>query len=270
MILSKKIGFIGAGKMADALIGGIIRKGISSVENIFASDKSKERLDYLQKKIGINVFDSNIETVKNSDIIFLSIKPQDFSTVLPEIKDYITPGKLVISIAAGVKTDYIEKMLKNPRVIRVMPNTPCQVGEMAGGFSAGKFVEEGDLQTADTILNSAGKVFLMKEELLDAVTGLSGSGPAFVSYIIQAFIDAGKKLGISENISTELTLQTFIGTAKLLQEHNISSEDLIKMVKSPGGTTASGLDVMENSELKNTIIRTIERAAARSKELGKN
>ena len=268
MIISEKIGFIGAGKMGEALINAIIKRGKSLPRNISASDKNKERLEYLKRETGINIFDNNIDTVKNSEIIFLSIKPQDFKVVLPEIKDYITHEKLIISIAAGIKTEYIENIIENSKVIRVMPNTPCQVGEMAGGYCAGRYVSEKEIKTAHQLLSSAGKIFFMKEEQLDAVTGLSGSGPAFVSYMIGAFIDAGKELGIEEDISKELTLQTFSGTAKLLEECNLSPEELIKMVKSPGGTTEAGMEII--TEIKDIIIRTIKKAAERSRELGKD
>jgi len=268
MFISEKIGFIGAGKMGEALINAIIKKGISTPQNISVSDKMKDRLEYIKRETDTNIFYNNIDVVKNSEIIFLSVKPQDFKIVLPEIKDYITSDKLIISIAAGIKTEYIENIIEKCKVIRVMPNTPCQVGEMAGGFCAGKYAGKKEIQTAYDLLSSAGKVFFMKEEQLDAVTGLSGSGPAFVSYIIGAFIDAGKELGIEDNISKELTLQTFSGTAKLLQEYNLSPEELIKMVKSPGGTTEAGMEII--TELKNIIIKTIKKAAERSKELGKD
>ncbi len=269
MIISERIGFIGAGKMAEALIRSILKKGLSSAEKISASDKVIERLDYLKKETDIKVFHNNIDTVKNSDILFLSVKPQDFNALLPEVKDYVDSDKLIISIAAGIKISFINNIIPNAKVIRVMPNILCLIGEMAGAYCIGDNVTEKDISIAHSLLSSAGKVFLVKEEQLDAVTGLSGSGPAFVSYLIMSFIQAGKELGIEEDICRELTLQTFLGSAKLLQENNLSEESLIKMVKSPGGTTEAGMNILENSELKNIIIKTITRATERSKELGK-
>lgn len=269
MTSSEKIGFIGAGKMAEALICAFIDKNAASPESIYASDISSDRLNYLKNKTGINTCSGNIEVVNNTDIVFLAVKPQNFKELLPEIKDSVTAEKLVISIAAGISTPRMEAGLNNPRVIRVMPNTPCLVSEMAGAYCAGKYASEEDIKTADRLLNSAGSVVLLKEELLDAVTGLSGSGPAFAAYIINAFIEAGKKVGLDETAAKELSLQTFLGTAKLLKEKEISPEELITMVKSPGGTTAAGLNLLENSELKNIIIDTIKKAEERSKELGK-
>ena len=269
MSLSGKTGFIGAGKMAEALICALIGKNIIHAESICASDISAERLNHLKNETGLTAYSDNTDTVKNADIIFLSVKPQNFKDLLPEIKEYVTGEKLIISIAAGISTSFIENELNNARVIRVMPNTPCLVCEMAGAYCAGKYATKEDIYTAQRLLSSAGTVFFLEEHLIDAVTGLSGSGPAFVAYMIRAFIDAGQKLGLDKNIAGDLAVQTFLGTAKLLKEKELSPEELITMVKSPGGTTAAGLNILENSELENIIIKTIKKAEERSKELGK-
>jgi len=250
--------------MAFALIKAIDKAKLAKA--ITASDVNKERLDFVKKELKINVTKDNQEVIKNSDIIFIAVKPQVIDSVLEELKD---TSKLIISIAAGVKLKKLESKLKKARVVRVMPNTPCLVGEMAAGFAMGKGCKDNDIKIVEELLNSAGKAFYLKEELLDAVTGLSGSGPAFVARLIEAFIEAGKKQGLNEDIAAELTLQTFKGTAKLLQESGMSADELVKIVSSPGGTTVAGRDILEKSDYKNIIIKTIKKATERSKELGK-
>lgn len=262
-----KIGFIGAGKMAEALIKAVINSKITN-ENIYASDKSKERLDYIEKETKINVFDDNKKVINNSDIVFLCVKPQNMDEVLDEIKNEVNE-QLIVSIAAGITLKKLESKLKNKRIIRVMPNTPCLIGEMAAGFSLGKNCNDNDAKLIEEILNSAGKAFLLKEELLDAVTGLSGSGPAFIAYLLEAMIEGGIKSGLNKDIATELALQTAKGTAKLLQETGMTTQELIKAVSSPEGTTIAGREILEKSDVKEILIKTIKRASERSKELGK-
>ncbi len=261
-----RIGFIGAGKMAEALIKAVINSKITSNNKVYASDRNKERLQYIKKETKINVSNDNDKTVNNSDIIFLAVKPQNMDEVLDEIKNKVK-NQLIVSIAAGITIKTLEAKLKG-KVARVMPNTPCLVGEMAAGFSLGKNCNDKDAMLIEKILNSAGKAFLVKEEMLDAVTGLSGSGPAFVAYLIEGMIEAGVKSGLSKDIATELALQTAKGTAKLLQETGMTTKELIKAVSSPNGTTVAGRKVLEKSDVKDIIAKTIKKAAERSKELG--
>lgn len=258
-----KIGFIGAGNMGFALIKAIQKAKLA--KTIIASDINQERLDFVKEQTKIDVTTDNREVIKEANIIFIAVKPQVIDSVLEGIKD---TDKLIISIAAGVILERLESKLKKARVIRVMPNTPCLVGEMAAGFAVGKRCKDSDIKIVEELLNSAGKAFYLKEELLDAVTGLSGSGPAFVARLIEAFIEAGQKQGLNKDIATELTLQTFKGTAKLLQESGMTAEELVKIVSSPGGTTVAGREILEKSDYKNIIIKTIDRATKRSKELG--
>ena len=259
-----KIGFIGAGNMAFALAKAVKKNKLG--RSIIASDVRKERLDFIKKELKIAVSTDNKEVVKKSDIIFLAVKPQVIDSVLDEIKD---SDKLIISIAAGVKLKKLEAKLKKAKVVRVMPNTPCLVGEMAAGFAAGKKVKDKEIKIVEEILNSAGKAFYLKEEMLDAVTGLSGSGPAFVARLMEGLIEGGVKSGLSKDISTELALQTCLGTAKLLIESGMTTDELVKMVSSPGGTTVAGREILEKSDVKDVLIKTIKRATERSKELGK-
>lgn len=261
----RTIGFIGAGNMAFALAKAV--KKAKLAKSIIASDVNEERLDFIKKELGINVTKDNRKVVKVSDIIFLAVKPQVISDVLDDIKD---TDKLVISIAAGVRLKALEEKLKKAKVVRVMPNTPCLVGEMAAGFAVGKKVTDKEIKTVEEILNSAGKAFYLKEDMLDAVTGLSGSGPAFVARLIEGFIEGGIKSGLNRDIASELALQTFLGTSKLLIESGMSPDELVRMVSSPGGTTVAGREVLENSDVKDILVRTVKRAAERSKELSKN
>ena len=250
--------------MAFALLKAF--KKANLVKSLIASDVNKERRDFVRKEAKVSVTLDNKEVAAKSDIIFLSVKPQVINDVLFEIRDI---NKLVISIAAGVKLSRLEEKLKKARVVRVMPNTPCLVGEMAAGFAVGKKVKDNDVKIVEELLNSAGKVFYLKENMLDAVTGLSGSGPAFVARLIEAFIEAGVKEGLGKDVASELAAQTFLGTAKLLQESGMTPEELVNIVSSPGGTTVAGREILEKSDVKEVIKRTIERAANRSRELGK-
>lgn len=267
-MISKKIGFIGAGKMAEALIKALIEKKIVRAVNIIASDISSARLAKIKKQTGINTAKNNKEVVKKSDVVFLAVKPQNMNSVLDEIKKIVRKEQMIVSIAAGIKLKTIEKKL-NAKIVRVMPNTPCLVGEMAAGFSVGKKVTNSEKIIVDEILNSAGKAFLLTEKQLDAVTALSGSGPAFFAYFTDAMAKAAIKQGLNKDAAYELAFQTCKGTGKLLQETGLAPEELIKMVASPKGTTEAGLKVLNNSQIKKILQKTINAAVKRSKELGK-
>ncbi len=266
MEMAIKLGFIGTGKMSSALISSIYK---IKPYKITASNRTKEKLIQLKKKFpGIKIAKSNIEAVKNSDIVFICVKPHDIGTVLEEIKND-AENKLIVSIAAGIKTGYIENELKNARVIRAMPNVACIAGEMAAGISAGKNAAKKDLNSIKKILEEAGKSFVVDEGLMDIVTAISGSGPAFFAYLINAFKEAGIKQGLSEKTALGLASQTMLGTAKLLAENNIKPEELINMAASPKGTTMAGLEVLGKSKIKEILEMAIEAAARRSRELAK-
>ena len=209
--------------------------------------------------------ESNAAVVASSDITFLAVKPQSIDTVLPEISE--TDG-LIASIVAGVRISRLETAMPRARIVRVMPNTPALVGEMAAGYSAGSRVGDADLQLVGALLAHAGRAIPLPEELLDAVTGVAGSGPAFVARLIEAFIDAAVGEGLSRDVATSLVLATFSGTARLLERNRLTPDDLIAMVSSKGGTTVAGRRVLESSGMHHTIRQTIATAVARSKELG--
>jgi len=265
-----KIGFIGTGKMAEALIKAIIKAEIAKPEEVIGSDKYKEQLEFMKSETGMNTTNDNDEVVKNSDVVFLCVKPQDMKSALESLgNDAGNKDILYVSIAAGIRLGFLESMLEGKRVIRVMPNTPCLVGEMAAGFSLGKNATMKDDALVSRILNSAGVAFNVKEELLDAVTGLSGSGPAFFAYLINAIKEEGVAQGLSEEIALKLACQTARGTGKLLMEQNITPEKLIEMVSSPSGTTVAGREVLENSDVAKVLRNTVKAATEKSRELGK-
>ncbi len=265
--MNKTISFIGTGKMAAALISAIYKKKLA--KSITASDHKEENLRKIKSKYGkINTTKNNTEAVKKSDIIFVCVKPQDINIVLNEIKNEIK-NQLVVSIAAGIKIRHIESILGKKRIIRVMPNINCLVGEMAAGFSAGKYATKEDTKEVEKLLNSAGISFLIKEELIDALSSISGAGPAFFAYFIDAMAKAGIKNGLEKEMAYKLAAKTALGTGKLLIEKNLSHDELIKMVASKKGVTLAGLKVLGKNKTNKIIEKTINAAIKRSKELGK-
>jgi pyrroline-5-carboxylate reductase len=270
MLNSKKIGFIGTGNMGEALIGGIIGSGSSSPENIICSDVSKERLEFMQETYGVRTTTDNSEVASSSDIVIYAVKPQIMAAVLRETAGKLDMSKLVISIAAGVPMEAIEVALgKDLRLIRVMPNVAALVKEGAAAIASGKHALKGDIELAMSIFNSVGKsIFLEENYLMDAVTGLSGSGPAYIFLIIDALADAGVKVGLSRKDSIALATQTVLGSAKMLQETGAHPGQLKDMVTSPGGTAIAGLHNLEKGGLRTTLINAVEAATNRSKELG--
>ena len=268
----KKIAFLGGGNMAEALIKGLLAAGAAKADQIFVTDISSDRLEHLKKTYGIIIQKqkNNRETVEQSGIILLSVKPQVIDRVLEEIAPVADTSKLVISIAAGITIGRMERVLTGkPRVIRVMPNTPALVLAGAAGLAGGKNATGDDLALAQSIFNSVGRSFVVDEKLMDAVTGLSGSGPAYVFEIIDALSDAGVKAGLPRELALELAAQTVYGAAKMVLETKEQPGRLRDMVTSPGGTTIEGLHALEKGKLRATLMNAVEAATARSRELGK-
>jgi pyrroline-5-carboxylate reductase len=264
-----KIGFIGAGNMAEALMKGIISAGLAMKEEITAGEIVVERKEYIARTIGARMTADNVEVVKSANIIVLAVKPQQMGTVLEELKPYLTVDHLLISIAAGIRISYIESKLNvGVRVIRVMPNNPCLVAASASAFSLGKCAKPHDKDLVMRILQSVGIAFQVDEKLLDAVTGLSGSGPAFVYLVIESMADGGVLAGLPRDISQKLAAQTVLGAAKTVLETNGHPGFLKDMVASPAGTTIEGLKVLEKAAVRGAFIEAVEAAAKKSKELG--
>jgi pyrroline-5-carboxylate reductase len=270
LLNSKKIGFIGSGNMGEALINGLIISGSSAPDHIICSDIRTEQLERMQAAYGIQTTTDNSEVVKQADIIIYAIKPQIMAQVLMETAKDLDLSKLIISIAAGVPMVAIENSLKKDlRLIRVMPNVAVAVNEGAAAIAAGKHAKQEDIQLAKDIFNSVGKcVFLKENDLLDAVTGLSGSGPAYIFMIVEALADAGVKMGLSRQDAQFLASQTVLGSAKLLLETGTHPGQLKDSVTSPGGTAIAGLHTLEKGGLRTTLINAVESATIRSKELG--
>jgi len=259
-----EIGFIGAGNMAFAFAKAFTRKGLAGRIEVF--DIRPERCALFAREFpSVCVQESGREVARGSEVVILAVKPQDIAPVLEEIGE---TDRLVISIAAGVCLQRLQDRLPRARVVRVMPNTPCLVGEMAAGYALGSRVTERDGRVVSDLLSAAGRAVALPEELLDAVTGLSGSGPAFVALLIEAFAAAGVSQGLPEAVAMELTLQLFKGTVCLLQETGMSPAALVAMVSSPKGTTLAGRAVMEPSAYREVIAQTVAAATRRSKELG--
>ncbi len=265
--MSLKIGFLGSGKMAKAIILSILKSKISSPKDITCHDISEETLSSLKEETNVETTTDNKVVLANADIIFLGFKPQNFPDAITELSNDIKAHHIFISIMAGIKIDQLQHHL-SPRIVRVMPNTACLIGEMAAGYTTGDELTSSDLENVEKILNAAGLAIQVNEEDMDAVTGLSGSGPAFVARLIEYMIDGGTKAGLDPSIARQLALKTFSGTTRLLEQWEMSPEELIKMVSSPNGTTVAGREVLENSQTKQTIEAMIVRATERSKELG--
>lgn len=264
-----KVGFIGAGNMAEALMKGIISAGLAAKEEVVAGEVIKERRDYIARTLGVKVTGDNVEVARSANLLVMAVKPQHMSTVLEELKPYLSPDHLIISIAAGIKISYIESRLNTGvRVVRVMPNQPCLVGASASAFASGKFAKAEDRETVLRVLQSVGVAFPVEEKLLDAVTGLSGSGPAFVYLVIEAMADGGVLAGLPRDVAVRLAAQTVLGAAKTVLDTNIHPAAGKDMVASPAGTTIEGLRVLEEAGVRGAFIDAVEAAAKRSAELG--
>ncbi len=264
------IGFIGAGAMAEALIKSLTGGGSVPAGSIWASDVSRNRLSHLNSRYGINILENNTELVKKADIVIYAVKPFVLGDVLAEVSPHVpVPGQLHISIAAGVPLGFIEERLPDGvPVVRVMPNTPSLVGAGASAYSPGKAAGPGDEQTVREILDWAGVSVKVPEHLMNAVTGLSGSGPAYVFLILEALIDGGVKAGLPRDTAAVLATQTLLGSAQLVRETGEHPARLKDMVTTPGGTTIAGLHVLEEGKVRATLMDAVLAAARRAEELG--
>ena len=280
--IGKKIGVLGAGNMGEAFVGALLRSKVSEPALIAISDVRKERLDFMHATYGVWPFTDNFKLFNDCAVVILAVKPQKAEEVLKQIVAHsgygVAARKLFISIAAGIPIRKIEELLythldaglrKNLPIIRVMPNTPALVLAGMSGMSANTNATQEDLATTRTILGALGKVMDFKEAELDAVTALSGSGPAYVFYFIEAMIAGGLAVGLEPHAAETLTLQTLKGALQLLQERGESPEILRRKVTSPGGTTEAALKVMESHQVKQNIVAAIVAAAQRSKELSR-
>ncbi|MEE9368313.1 MAG: pyrroline-5-carboxylate reductase [Pontiella sp.] len=261
-----KVVFIGAGNMAEAVVAGIVKNKVVKAADVFVTDISEERLTYFMMKYDVSTSDDNAYPVSLADVVVLAIKPQVFPEVWPEIEAALKPDALVVSIMAGIPSAKIAGG-KSIRVVRVMPNTPSLIGEGAAGIAAGELATDADLEIAESLLGAVGATVIVKEEEIDAVTALSGSGPAYVFYLLESMLEAADQMGLEKGISRELALATVIGAAKLMQETGEDADALRIKVTSKGGTTAAAINTMEERGVKESIITALLAAQARSKEL---
>src|SRR4051794_1646018 len=261
-------GFIGAGRMATALIRGMLRAGTATPGTITASDPLESARRELADGSGVAVVESNVQVAEASNVLVLAVKPQSMPHVLERLRDAVTPDHLVISIAAGVSLGTIlQRLGHDRRLARVMPNTPALIGEGASGFCLGPNVRPSDEALVLSCLNSVGRAYRVPESLLDAVTGLSGSGPAFVYLMIEALSDGGVRVGLPRDVATALAAQTVLGAARMVLETGQHPGQLKDQVTSPGGTTIAGLHALERGGLRATLIDAVVAATARSAEL---
>lgn len=269
MLRNKVVGLIGTGNMGEALIHGLLYGHHCRPEQIICSDARPDRLRAVREAFSVKGTSHNTEVVKQADIIILSVKPQIMKQVIDEIAKYLDLSKLIISIAAGVPLEAIESCArKELKLVRVMPNICVSVREGVSAIAGGKHIQKEDLMIAKTIFDSVGKSLFIEENLLDAVTGLSGSGPAYIFLIIDAMADAGVKVGLSRTDSLILASQTVLGAARMLIETGEHPGKLKDMVTSPGGTAIAGLHTLEGGGLRTTLINAVEVATQRSKALG--
>lgn len=263
-----RIGFIGAGRIGSALIRGAISADVVQPDEIMVSDVDSDRLRSLRDTLSVNTVSDNPLVFEGSDVVVLAVKPQNMADVLGEVSGSVRKDQLVVSIAAGISTGFIEQHLfDRVRVIRVMPNAACIVGEAASAFSAGKNATDEDREAVKKIFGAVGHVYEVDETLMNAVTGLSGSGPAFISLVIGAMAEAGVMEGMDEDTARKLAAQTALGAAKILLEKGMDADELIKMVSSPGGTTVEGLKTMRSQGVKEAVIAAVRDATRRSAEL---
>lgn len=265
-----QIGFLGAGSIVEAMLSGIIKQGLVSPKQIMVSNRNnQERLDQLARAFSVQVTQDKHALVQTCDILILAMKPKDAAEALMELRGAVRPGQLVISVIAGVATSLIEEWLGvECSIIRTMPNTSSAIGLSATGLACNRFVTEAQLQLATRLFESIGTVYTVAEEELDIVTGLSGSGPAYIYYLVEAMVGAGTKAGLPRETARQLTLQTLLGAAHMLLDTSEEPALLRKKVTSPGGTTQAGLEVLEAYQFQEAISSAILRATERSRELG--
>lgn len=264
-----KIGFLGAGAMAEAVVKGLLDTGRYSPDNIACSDISESRLNHFRSTYHVSVHKDNKKIVEISNAIVLAVKPDKARGVILEVKDSINKEKMLISVAAGISTGAMESWVDAPiPVVRVMPNTPCTLGKGISAVACGKYCTESDLKTAEDIFASVGETVSVPENLMNAVTGVSGSGPAYIYLVIEALTDAAVTMGLSREVASRLVIKTVIGSAEMVDQSGLHPAVLKTQVVSPGGTTAAGLIQLEEGKLRAVFARAVKAAAERAGEIG--
>ncbi|AAU16377.1 pyrroline-5-carboxylate reductase [Bacillus cereus] len=267
----QNISFLGAGSIAEAIIGGLLHANVVKGEQITVSNRSNEtRLQELHKKYGVKGTHNKKELLTDTNILFLAMKPKDVAEALTPFKEYIHHNLLIISLLAGVSTHSIRNLLeKNIPIIRAMPNTSAAILKSATAISPSKHATKEHIQTAIALFETIGLVSVVEEEDMHAVTALSGSGPAYIYYVVEAMEEAAKEIGLKEDVAKSLILQTMIGAAEMLKASEKHPSILRKEITSPGGTTEAGIEVLQEHKFQQALISCITQAAQRSHNLGK-
>ena len=264
----KKVAFLGLGKMGGILLQALLKKNLLSPKNTVATVRHQDRAQELSQELGISVTTDNRQAAQQSDLILLCVKPQTVREVTEEIAGEMTPGKQLISIAASVPTRYIEEILDSEvPVVRAMPNTPCVIGFGMTGLCKGKFADESYLDIAKTLFDSVGMTVTVEEKRMDAVTGLSASGPAFIYIILESLAEGGVKVGLPRDVATLLAAQTVQGAARMVLETGQHPALLKDAVTTPAGCTVDGIMELEEGKLRVTLIKAVVKATERAKEL---
>src|SRR5712691_12292452 len=266
--MSRKVAFLGGGKMGEALVSGLIRSGGRSADEIMVTCRREERARELAGRYGVSASLDNSDAVRFADVLVLMCKPQDMEVLLGQVSGAVTPEHLVVSFAAGIRTSFVEKHLaENVPVVRVMSNVPVMVDEAMSVISPGAHADDKHLAVAEELLGYVGKVIRLKEVHLDAVTATSGSGPAYFFLLAEAMIEACILLGLSRDVATELIIQTMLGSAKMLRDTGKHPVELREMVTSPGGTTIEAIRYLEQAGVRAAFLNAIDAACKRSAEL---
>lgn len=265
-----QLGIIGGGVMTEAILSRLLTQEVCSPGQVKVSDIANERLDYLVTRYQIEGFTDNIVVASSSQVLLLAIKPQIFANVAKPLASAVPTGCLVISILAGVPLGTLELAFPESPVVRVMPNTPATVGAGISAIAAGAHADQTHLDLAHQLFSAVGQVVAVPESLMDAVTGLSGSGPAYVALVLEALTDGGVSVGLPRPIAAQLALQTLLGTAKLVDETGLHPAQLKDQVTSPGGTTIAGVAALEQAGLRSALINAVQAAYRRSCELGQS
>lgn len=269
--MEKVIGFIGGGNMASAIIGGILGAGLADKEHLLASCKSQTSVERLQQQFGICATTDNREVAARADILFLAVKPNMFATVIPEIRDVVKEGQIIVSIAAGQTIGAIESAFgKDIKLVRVMPNTPALVGEAMSGISPNEKVSAEELQEVVAIFESFGEAEVVPESMMDAVIGVSGSSPAYVYMFIEAMADAAVADGMPRAQAYKFAAQSVLGSAKMVLETGMHPGALKDAVCSPGGTTIEAVAKLEESGFRQSVIVAQRACVQKSKDMSKN
>ena len=266
--LITKLGMIGGGMMGEALLSRLVFENIFDACEILISDPIVDRQNFLADRYGVQVTGNNVQAAEASELLLLAIKPQIFSQVTQQILDSLNPSAVIVSILAGISLPQLEEAFPRQAVIRAMPNTPAQVGAGVTAIARGTHVSDNQFNLATKVLSAVGSVVEVPESMMDAVTGLSGSGPGYVALVVEALADGGVASGLPRAIAMQLAIDTVLGTAKLLKESNLHPGELKDRVTSPGGTTIAGVAMLEERGLRSALIEAVKAATARSKELG--